>query len=109
MIKTTNGITSDEGNDFMIAETLVAEPDEQQITPLTEAVASARYVINASGDKTDVVLPLPIWEKLLEWLEDVEDRALLQTWLPKLKQGPKEAGAFAWADVAREWDDDEIV
>lgn len=61
----------------MLAETLVVKHDVHQATPLTEAVASARYMINASGDKTDVVLPLPVWEKLIEWLEDVEDRALL--------------------------------
>lgn len=92
----------------MLAEALV-EHNVHQSTPLTEAVASARYMINASGDKTDVVLPLPVWEKLIEWLEDVEDRGLVQTWLPKLQQGPKEAGAFAWDDVADEWKDDDTV
>ena len=92
----------------MLAETLV-EHDVHQATPLTEAVTSDRYKINASGDKTDVVLPLPVWERLIEWLEDVEDRALVQALLPKLGQGAKAAGALEWNAVADEWDNDEDI
>ncbi|MCE7987690.1 MAG: hypothetical protein DYG89_41525 [Caldilinea sp. CFX5] len=92
-----------------MATKIVAELAEPQATVLVEAVAAARYMVNASGDKTDVVLPLPVWEKLLEWLEDVEDRVLVQAWLPKLKQGPKASGALKWDDVADVWDDDQSV
>ncbi|MEZ4729171.1 MAG: hypothetical protein R3E79_18715 [Caldilineaceae bacterium] len=93
----------------MATKTVVAEAVEPKTTVLVEAVAAARYMVNASGDKTDVVLPLPIWEKLLEWLEDVEDRALVQVWLPKLKQGPKASGALKWDEVADEWADDTTI
>ena len=70
-----------------------------------ETAASARYLVDANGIQTDVVLPLPVWEKLLQWLEDQEDRAVALAWLPRLQAGPEAAGALAWEDVADTWDD----
>lgn len=93
----------------MTTKTMVAELAELGSAPLVEAIEAARYMVDVHGDKTDVVLPLPIWEKLLDWLEDIEDRALVQAWLPKLKQGPQASGALKWNDVAEEWADDEPV
>ncbi len=74
------------------------------VTPVKEVLSSARYIINAEGNKTDIVLPLPIWEKLLEWLEDQEDRALVREMLPRLKMGPEKAGALSWDEIADAWD-----
>src|SRR4051812_17280560 len=79
------------------------------VTPVMKALSSARYVINAEANKTDIVLPLPIWEKLLEWLEDQEDRALVREMLPRLKMGPEKAGALSWDEVADEWNDEATV
>lgn len=93
----------------MTIKIMVTDLAESKTTPLVEAIEAARYMVDAHGDKTDVVLPLPIWEKLLDWLEDVEDRALVQAWLPKLKQGPQASGALKWDDVADEWADDKHV
>ncbi len=81
----------------------------ESVTPVMKALSSARYVINAEGNKTDIVLSLPIWEKLLEWLEDQEDRALVRAILPRLKMGPEKAGALSWDEVADEWDDEATV
>lgn len=46
----------------------------------------------------------PGWEALLDWLEDIEDRALLQDILPKLRSGPTGSGALRREKVAAEWD-----
>jgi hypothetical protein len=62
--------------------------------PLSELVASVRYLVDESGLKTDVVLPLASWEELLVWLEDLEDRAMVRAWLPQLKEGPSASGAL---------------
>ncbi len=75
------------------------------LTPVVEAIASARYMINAEGNKTDIILPLPVWEKLLAWLEDQDDRALVREMLPHLNMGPEKAGALSWDQVADQWDE----
>jgi hypothetical protein len=81
---------------------------EQASTPMLEAASSVRYMVDASGHKTDVVLPFSVWEKLLAWLENLEDRALVQEMLPRLKTGPAQAGALPWAAATERWDEDEI-
>ncbi len=70
-----------------------------------ETVASARYLVDAKGIQTDVVLPLPVWERLVQWLEDQEDFSVALAWLPRLQMGPEAAGALAWEDIADKWDD----
>jgi hypothetical protein len=57
---------------------------------ITEALSSVRYVMDANGQKTEVLVPLTVWKALLaswkqliEALEDQEDRAILQEWLEK--------------------------
>ena len=63
----------------------------------TEALTTVRYVMDANGDKTDVLIPLTTWETLLaswqrvvEMLEDQEDKAILQAWLEKRAAGEVE-------------------
>lgn len=79
---------------------------QAKTTPLDIAVMSARYLVDSGGSKTDVVLPFSVWESLLVWLEDVEDRALVREWSPQLRMGPVKSGTLRWADVAVEWDDE---
>jgi len=43
-----------------------------------EIISSARYLVNTSGGKTDVVLSLAVWNKLLTLLEEVNDRQIVQ-------------------------------
>lgn len=64
---------------------------------MIEALATVRYVLDTKGEKTDVLVPLPVWEALLgswdqliELLEDQEDRTLLQEWLQKRANGEVE-------------------
>jgi len=61
---------------------------------LAEALTTVRYVTDVEGKKTDVLIPLTAWETLLahwkrlvELLEDQEDRAVLQEWLRKRAAG----------------------
>jgi len=53
-----------------------------------------RYLTDANGERTDVLIPLATWKKLLvswerlsEMLEDQEDRAVLREWLAKRAAG----------------------
>ena len=85
-------------------------PQPKTVTSrLGDVVTSARYLVDARGGKTDVVLSWPVWESLLGMLEDLDDRDVVRRWLPRLKAGPEAAGALAWEDVATEWDEDDTV
>ena len=75
----------------------------------TEVHSSARYLTDTKGSKTDVILPLAIWENLLALLEELDDRKIAQEYLSKLKIHPESSGALHWNDVAAEWENDEKV
>ncbi len=74
-----------------------------------EVLYSARYLVNNEGSKTDVVVSLAVWNKLLTLLEELDDQKIVQEWLPKLKAGPVSSGALRWEDVREEWEDDTSV
>lgn len=64
---------------------------------IAEALTDIRYVTDTTGEKTDVLIPittwkamLASWQKLIELLEDQEDRAILQEWLEKRAAGEVE-------------------
>lgn len=61
---------------------------------ISEALARVRYVVDAGGEKTDVVLPVATWTELLatwklliEELEDQQDAAVVQEWLEQRASG----------------------
>lgn len=86
--------------------TLTVESVESVTKLIDEALASARYLVDAKGDKTDVVLSLAVWQQLLVWLETVDDHMVVREWLPHLQAGPDASGALRWNDVAAEWEDE---
>jgi addiction module HigA family antidote len=43
-----------------------------------EVISSARYLVNTSGGKTDVVLSLAVWNKLLTLLDKLDERTVVQ-------------------------------
>ena len=52
-----------------------------------ETQQAVRYVVDPSGHRTDVVIPIATWQKLMaawdrmiEQLEDQEDRKVLEGW-----------------------------
>jgi len=64
---------------------------------ISESLESTRYMVNPKGNRTDVVIPFETWQKLLEaWerlvesLEDQEDRAILQEWMARSASGEKD-------------------
>ena len=67
---------------------LTPEPIKNVAKLLNEVLSSARYLVDAKGGKTDVVLSLSVWRNLLALLEDLGDRAVVREWLPKLHAGP---------------------
>lgn len=57
---------------------------------ITEALTNIKYVVNASGAKTEVVLPIETWQQLIQLVEDQEDSALLREWLERRAAGKVE-------------------
>ncbi len=72
-----------------------------------EILSSARYVVDAGGGKTDIMLSLAAWEHFLAFIEDLDDRLIVKDWLPRLQAGPEASGALSWENVAGDWDDDD--
>jgi hypothetical protein len=88
----------------------ISVPESKEVSRfLREVFSSARYLVNAEGDRTDVVLSLAAWKSILTWLEDLEDRSIVEEWLPRLRVGPEPSRALWWDDVSAEWDDDPTI
>jgi hypothetical protein len=71
-----------------------------------DAFRSVRFIMGEGGRETGVLLEMKDWQVLLDWLEDLEDRALVQSILPRLQRGPQGAGALRWEEVEADWDDE---
>jgi len=67
-----------------------------------EIAAGLRFVVDAEGRVTSVVLTPELWRRLVEQIETAEDRSFLEEIAPKLRRGPE--GAMRWADSSSEWD-----
>jgi hypothetical protein len=93
----------------MAGQSMTLTSDQEKLDPLIEAMRSARYLVDGKGVKTDIIFSMTIWEKLIAWLEEREDRRLLEEWLPRLRLGPQKAGALRWQEVVGEWDDGESL
>lgn len=77
--------------------------DREVAEVLQETLGAVRYLTDERGSRTDVVLSLDRWERLIAWLETLDDRLALTEWLPALRRGPQQTGALTWRDVADEW------
>lgn len=56
------------------------------------ACRSVRFVMDQQGQETGVLIEMEGWQ--VDCLEDLEDRALVQSVLPRLRRGPERAGAL---------------
>ena len=65
---------------------------------------SIQYVVDQQGRPAAVQISIADWESLLNWVEDLEDRALVREVLPRLRKGPAAAGSLQWEDIRAEWD-----
>jgi hypothetical protein len=71
-----------------------------------DALCSVRSVIGPEGSETAVLLEIDDWQALLDWLEDLEDQALVQSLLPPLRSEPEGGGTLCWKEVSADWDDE---
>ena len=65
---------------------------------------SVQFVVDQEGRPSAVQISMQEWEALVDWIEELEDRALVQSMAETLRQGPKAAGALRWEDIRDEWD-----
>jgi len=66
---------------------------------VAEALASVEFIVDQDGKPRAAVLEIAAWEALIDWLEEMEDRAIVRAALPRLRMGPEKAGALCWKDV----------
>ncbi len=64
---------------------------------------NVRYVVDQEGRRAAVQLSIEDWGALLDYLESLEDRALMKSALARLRKGPEEAKALAWDEVRAQW------
>jgi hypothetical protein len=70
---------------------------------VAELTKRIQYTVDQDGQVTAVVLPPELWRRILEALEDGEERALVQALYSRLVEGPAAAGALRWPDVTDQW------
>ena len=66
-------------------------------TSLTQsnATAGVRYIVNTAGERQDVVIPVEVYERLLDELEDAEDTRIIA----ERMQNPE---FVSWEEVKQE-------
>lgn len=71
---------------------------------IIERESEVQFTVDQSGNVTAVVISPELWHRLLDRIEDVEDRALVDSMRERLMAGPAAGGARRWQDVADGWD-----
>lgn len=71
---------------------------------IAEMVQSVQCTIDSGGQITAIVIQPELWHRIIEILEDSEDRALIQALRERLQQHPAARGAIRWQDAAQEWE-----
>ncbi len=68
-----------------------------------DALKNVRFVVDASGKQAAVQMSMDDWRKLLEYFEELEDRASIKNLLHRLKLGPEKSGALDWQEARGQW------
>lgn len=68
-----------------------------------ELVEGLQFTVDRQGQVTAVVVEPDLWRRIMEALEDVEDRDLVRRLQKSLAEGPPASAALRWRDVADEW------
>lgn len=71
---------------------------------IAELVQDVQFTVDNQGQVTAVVITPALWQRIIELLEDSEDRALVQSLREQLNQHPAQTGALRWQDVEQEWE-----
>ncbi|HEY3231702.1 MAG TPA: hypothetical protein VGJ87_20910 [Roseiflexaceae bacterium] len=72
-------------------------------TTMAELTGGVQFTVDQNGAVTAVVITPELWQRIVDALEESEDRALVQTLRSRLAAGPLASGALRWQDVAAEW------
>ena len=67
------------------------------------ALKNVRFVVDATGKQAAVQVNMDDWKKLLEYFEEMEDRAKIKDVLHRLKLGPEKSGALPWREIRDQW------
>ena len=70
---------------------------------VTELTQGVQFTVDQRGQVTAVVLTPELWQRIVEALEDAEDRELVRTLRERLAAGPVASGMLPWHGVADEW------
>jgi hypothetical protein len=62
-----------------------------------------QFTVDHKGQVTAVVVEPALWQRIVEALEDAEDRDLVQALHTRLAQGPTASGALHWHDISDQW------
>ena len=54
-----------------------------------------KFVVDSDGKKAAVQMDIHLWEALVSYLEELEDRAIVKEKLARLHQGPEQSGAVS--------------
>jgi hypothetical protein len=68
-----------------------------------DTLKNVRFVVDASGKESAVQVAIKDWRSLLEYLEEMEDRAFVKEKIVSLRKGPEKSGALDWQDVQGKW------
>ena len=71
--------------------------------PELSFLQSVRFVVDQHGKPAAVQMDIAVWEKLIAWLEEIEDRTVIRDALPRLRMGPYQSGALPWQEVRDSW------
>ena len=67
------------------------------------ALKSLQFVVDASGKQAAVQVGMDDWRRLLDYFEELEDRAVIKQMLSRLKSGPEKSGALDWQENRGQW------
>jgi hypothetical protein len=70
---------------------------------IAELTAGVQFTVDQQGQVTAVVIQPWLWKRLVEALEDSEDRELGQVLRVRLAAGPADSRALEWAGIADQW------
>lgn len=68
-----------------------------------ELTQDVQFTVDQAGRITAVVIAPELWQRIVEALEDADDRVLVQELRAILAAGPSASGALRWQDVAGQW------
>lgn len=70
---------------------------------VADLASGVQYTVDNEGRLVAVVVTASLWRRLLDDLEDAEDRDLVEQLKAKLSSDPVKAGALPWSTIANEW------